>query len=65
MVQGDSTHRRRKGRAVDAGRAVVGDNVAGPHKLQRTTSLVEGHVVVDHASAELQTETSGQKKNFF
>jgi hypothetical protein len=49
---------------VETARPVVEDNVARPHKLQRTMSLVEDHMMVDFVSAELENGNLGpEKKN--
>lgn len=61
-VRGTAKHRGRKGRAVEAGQSVVEDNVTRSHKLQRTTSLLEDHIVVDGVSAELENRNFRSEK---
>lgn len=47
---------------METARPVVEDNVARPHKLQRTMSLVEDHMMVDFVSAELENGNLGPEK---
>lgn len=47
---------------MDEAQSVVEDNVARPHKLQGTMSLVENHKVLDPVSAELENRALRPEK---